>query len=159
MSTSFHAEEQLGDLTYTMSCVVSDQQELVLDLLGLDSSGVVHADGRLHLPVKGGVVVGDLIMRVLRAHARMQPRTRPAPVNASEPWTPADEQTLRGAWTSTTGVKAVQLVRNLAEKLGRSKTAVRSRLSKLGLDPDVVGRVLAAESMDVLPDTPSDEGA
>jgi hypothetical protein len=73
-------------------------------------------------------------------------RERPAPPNSRQPWTAALDTVLRETWlTGTESTPATELIGRLAGELGRSRGGIRARLARLGLDPDVPGRVLREE--------------
>ena len=94
MTSTYHNEIKLGEVNYRLSATTDSTESLVLDLLGSLDSGEVIADGRLRLPVEGGVTIGKLLARVLSAHTRL--RSRPSRhANANQPWTEALDTDLR----------------------------------------------------------------
>lgn len=143
MTSTYYNETELGDVRYRLSVTVDSEESLVFDLFGKTGADEVVADGRLRLPVEGGAAIGKLIMRVLTAHTRLgrQPSRH---ANANTPWEPSLDDELREAWLQPGGERrAVERINGLAERMGRSKTAIRARLAKVGCDPDVVGRELS----------------
>jgi hypothetical protein len=154
MTSTFHNEIKLGDISYRVSATVDSEESLVLDLLGATESGEVVADGCLRLPVEGGATIGKLLARVLSAHTRL--RSRPNRyANANSPWSPSLDDELREAWLQPGGDGAVERINRLAERMGRSKTAIRARLAKVGCDPDVAGRELSDTAAALLGVEPS----
>jgi len=154
MTSTFHNEIKLGDITYRLSVTVDSEESLTLDLLGATESGEVAADGHLRLPVEGGATIGKLLTRVLSAHTRL--RSRPnRHANANSPWSPSLDDELREAWLQPGGDGAVERINRLAEHMERSKTAIRARLAKVGCDPDVVGRELSDTAAALLGVEPS----
>ena len=149
MTSTFHNEIKLGDISYRLTATVDSGESLVLDLLGTTESGEVVADGRLRLPVEGGSTIGKLLGRVLSAHTRLQsPPSRHA--NATCPWTQSLDDELREAWLQPGGDGAVNRINRLASHMERSKTAIRARLAKVGCDPDVAGRELSETAATLL---------
>ncbi|MFD4636901.1 hypothetical protein ACFWN2_06270 [Lentzea sp. NPDC058436] len=122
----------------------------MLDLTGTTESGQVVADGRLRLPVVGGTTVGKLLARVLNAHTRLQVRPTTRHANATQPWTTALDDELRNVWLQPGDRGAVQRINDLAERLQRSPSAIRARLSRVGYDPDVPTRELSEAAATVL---------
>jgi hypothetical protein len=154
MTSTFHNEIKLGDISYKLAATVDSEESLVLDLLGTTESGEVVADGRLRLPVEGGGTIGKLLTRVLSAHTRL--RSRPIRhANANQPWTQALDGELRDVWLQPGGEGAVDRINRLAKHMERSKTAIRARLPKVGCDPDVVGRELSDTAAALLGVEPS----
>ncbi|MCR3749606.1 hypothetical protein [Lentzea californiensis] len=143
MTSTFNNEIKLGEVNYRLSATTDSDESMVLDLLGSLDSGEVVADGRLRLPVEGGVTIGKLLARVLGAHSRL--RSRPSRhANANQPWTEALDTDLRAAWLTPSGTDSPKLIRSLADAMERSPTAIRARLARVGCDPDVPGRELSA---------------
>ncbi|SMD19441.1 hypothetical protein [Lentzea albidocapillata] len=143
MTSTFHNEIKLGEVNYRLSATTDSDESMVLDLLGSLDSGEVIADGRLRLPVEGGVTIGKLLARVLSAHTRL--RSRPSRhANANQPWTEALDTDLRAAWLTSPETGSPKLIRSLADAMERSPTAIRARLARVGCDPDVPGRELSA---------------
>jgi hypothetical protein len=143
MTSTFHNEIKLGEVNYRLSATTDSDDSLVLDLLGSLDSGEVIADGRLRLPVEGGVTIGKLLSRVLGAHTRL--RSRPSRhANANQPWTEALDTELRAEWLTSPETDSPKLIRSLADSMERSPTAIRARLARVGCDPDVPGRELSA---------------
>jgi len=142
MTSTYHNEIKLGEVTYRLSATADSEESLVLDLMGSLDSGEVIADGRLRLPVAGGVTVGKMLSRVLGAHTRL--RGRPSRhANANQPWSESLDADLRTAWLAPSEETAAALIRSLADDMQRSPTAIRARLPRVGCDPDVPGRELS----------------
>ncbi len=158
MTSTYHNETKLGEITYRLSATTDSDEALVLDLLGSRDSGEVIADGRLRLPVEGGATVGKLLSRVLGAHTRL--RGRPSRhANANQPWSELLDATLRTAWLTPTDQDASARIRILADEMQRSPTAIRARLPRVGCDPDVPDRELAPAAAVLLGVSPgSDQG-
>jgi hypothetical protein len=154
MTSTFHNEIKLGDVSYKLSVTVDSEESLVLDLLGTAESGEVVADGRLSLPVEGGGTIGKLLTRVLSAHTRL--RSRPIRhANANQPWTQALDDELREAWMRPGSATAQDRIRDLAKHMQRSPTAIRARLPRVGCDPDVPTRALSGTAAAMLGVEPS----
>jgi hypothetical protein len=145
MTSTYTSETKLGDVTYSLRATASQEAGLVLDLLGADPEGTVIADGRLRLPVEGGVAVGRLVGRVLDAHTRLTKGKR-QPANANQRWSDDLDAQLRAEWLSTSDGEASECIRSLARTMQRSPTAIRARLPRVGCDPDIPGRTLSPEA-------------
>lgn len=154
MTSTFHNEIKLGDITYRLAITVDSEESLVLDLSGTTESGEVVADGRLRLPVEGGAAVGKLLTRVLSAHTRLRGRPN-RHANANSPWTQSLDAELREAWLQPGGEDALGRINSLATHMERSKTAIRARLARVGCDPDVAGRELSDTAAALLGVEPS----
>ncbi|MGI5502415.1 hypothetical protein [Lentzea sp. CA-135723] len=149
MTSTYHNETKLGEVSYRLSATTDSTDAMVLDLLGSLDSGEVVADGRLRLPVEGGATVGKLLARVLTAHTRL--RSRPSRhANANQPWTDPLDDTLRLTWLTDPEPDAAKLIRSIADEMQRSATAIRARLARIGCDPDVPGRELSATAATLL---------
>ncbi|GLZ31918.1 hypothetical protein Lesp02_41060 [Lentzea sp. NBRC 105346] len=150
MTSTYASELQLGDVTYSLRATTAPKEGLVLDLLGADAAGTVIADGRLRLPVSGGIAVGRLVARVLDAHTRLNGRGKRLPANANQRWSSELDTALRDAWLTASDDSAVERIRALARSMQRSPTAIRARLPRVGCDPDIPGRPLSEEAARVL---------
>ncbi|WP_394613369.1 hypothetical protein JNUCC0626_25905 [Lentzea sp. JNUCC 0626] len=149
MTSTYHNETKLGEVSYRLSATTDTTDAIVLDLLGSLDSGEVVADGRLRLPVEGGSTVGKLLARVLTAHTRL--RTRPSRhANANQPWTDTLDSELRTEWLTAPEPDAAKLIRSIADDMARSATAIRARLARVGCDPDVPGRELSPAAATLL---------
>lgn len=158
MTSTYHNETKLGEITYRLSATTDEDESLVLDLLGSRESGEVIADGRLRLPVEGCATVGKLLSRVLGAHTRL--RGRPSRhANANQPWSETLDSALRKAWLTPTDQIAAARIRSLADDMQRSPTAIRARLPRVGCDPDVPNRELSPAAAVLLGGKPgADQG-
>jgi hypothetical protein len=154
-TSTYDSQVQLGPINYRVRATA--QRDVLLEVFGADPEGVVVAEGVIRLPVSGGAAVGKLLGRVLDGLSRMgaPPPGKPRPANAKQPWTAELDEELREAWLDRTGqVPVAELIRSLADRMGRSPTSIRSRLPRVGCDPDVVGRPLSQEAAEVLGVTP-----
>ncbi len=150
-TSTYDSQIQLGPISYRVQATA--QQDVLLEVFGADPEGAVVAEGMIRLPVTGGAAVGKLLSRVLDGLTRMgaPPTVRPQPANAKQPWTAELDEELREAWLTPTDQGSVaDLIRSLAERMGRSPTSIRSRLPRVGCDPDIVGRPLSPDAARVL---------
>lgn len=155
MTSTFQNEIKFGDVSYRLAVTVDSEESLVLDLLGTTESDEVVADGRLRLPVDGGGTIGKLLSRVLSAHTRLRSRTS-RHANANQPWTKALDDELREAWMQPGPATAQDRIRDLAQHMQRSPTAIRARLPRVGCDPDVPARALSETAAAMLGVEPTD---
>jgi hypothetical protein len=154
-TTTYDSQLRLGRISYRVQATA--QQDVLLEVFGSDPDGAVVAEGMIRLPVTGGVAIGKLLGRVLDGLTKLgaPPTARPQPANAKQPWTPDLDEELREAWLARTDqVPVADLIRSLADRMGRSPTSIRSRLPRVGCDPDIVGRPLSPEAAQVLGVTP-----
>ncbi|MCS7476103.1 hypothetical protein ACFFQW_08895 [Umezawaea endophytica] len=154
-TSTYDSQTQLGPINYRVRATA--QQDVLLEVFGADPEGAVVAEGMIRLPVSGGAAVGKLLGRVLDGLTRMgaPPPGKPQPANAKQPWTAELDEELREAWLDRADQAPVaELIRSLADRMGRSPTSIRSRLPRVGCDPDVVGRPLSQEAAQVLGVTP-----
>jgi hypothetical protein len=99
--------------------------------------GSVVAEGSFILPVTDLIAAGQLIEATLRGLAtvrgggRVSSKSRQAPANAGTPWSSEQDDELRRLWTD-----GVQPITELGHHFGRSRAAIKARLTHLGLDPD-----------------------
>ncbi|WP_447006043.1 hypothetical protein ACRAKI_05975 [Saccharothrix isguenensis] len=158
-TTTYENSIRIGSTTYQL--VATADPALSVDLAGVDGSGELVAEGSIRLPAEAGVKIGKLLGQVLDALARLSgapsgsSRDRPdrpdRPANANQPWTRELDDELRSEWMAATqDVPAADLIRAIATRLERSPTSIRSRVAKVGCDPDVPGRVLSDEGARVL---------
>lgn len=145
MAMNLHEEQKIDDVTYQLTTTVDDGNNLVLNLLGTDDTGEVRADGRMRLPSEGGTDVAALVARTLKAISRMQQPRKNRAVNANAPWTDELDARLYQEWMAPSDRDTVHRLRELGTAMGRSATAIRARLPRIGCDPDVVGRELSPE--------------
>jgi hypothetical protein len=154
-TSTYDSKIQLGPISYRVQATA--QQDVLLEVFGADQEGAVVAEGMIRLPVTGGAAVGKLLGRVLDGLAKLgaPPTARPQPENAKQPWTADLDEQLREAWLARTDqVPVAELIRSLADRMGRSPTSIRSRLPRVGCDPDIVGRPLSPDAAQVLGVTP-----
>lgn len=150
MTSTYTNELRVGDVTYTVQAHTDTSDMLELQLVGADAEGEVVADGRMRLPVSGGLTVGRLVGRVLDAHGRLSVRRKPLAANANQRWTGELDESLRTSWLSSAEGTAVERIRAIARDMKRSPTAIRARLPRVGCDPDVPGRPLSASAARVM---------
>ncbi|SHE76137.1 hypothetical protein [Streptoalloteichus hindustanus] len=137
----------------------SAEPRLDIEVFTADTEGELTGEGHLLLPVGALAAAGQLIQRVLAGLAQLhgagagRGRFRASrPGNSFQPWTAELDEELRAAWLSEpTASPAAEVTGRLAERMGRSRNAIRSRLARVGCDPDLPGRELAA---DAAPDGP-----
>ncbi|MGX7823540.1 hypothetical protein ACTG9Q_00440 [Actinokineospora sp. 24-640] len=138
--------------TYTLTVTAHDDGHVSLDLLGLTDADGIVAKGDLSLPPGGAAQASKLLTRALTAISALEGRRRvgSAP-NAHAPWDHDQDAALRGAWQSyPETTPATSAIRELATARQRSPGGIRARLSRLGCDPDVPGRMLSPESASLL---------
>ncbi|MCE6993448.1 hypothetical protein LZG04_01290 [Saccharothrix sp. S26] len=160
-TTTYENAVRIGSTTYQV--VATADPHLSVDLAGVDGSGALVAEGTLRLPADAGAKIGKLLAQVLEALGRLSaPSTPPArdrPANANQPWTPDLDEDLRADWLAAAGdTPTTDLIRSIAKRLERSPTSIRSRLVRVGCDPDVPGRALSEEGAAVLGVQGRDQG-
>ncbi|PSL56830.1 hypothetical protein B0I31_103589 [Saccharothrix carnea] len=160
-TTTYENAVRIGSTTYQV--VATADPDLSVDLTGVDTSGALVAEGTIHLPASAGAKIGKLLAQVLEALARLStpalPAPRDRPANANQPWTPDLDAALRTEWlAATTETPTAELIRSIARRLERSPTSIRSRLARVGCDPDVPGRALSAEGAQVFHVQGRDQG-
>lgn len=154
-TATYESAVQIGSTEYRL--LATADPDLVARLSGSDHSGALVAEGELRLPAEAGSAVGKVLSQVLDALAKLGARARPA--NADQPWTTDLDEELRAAWLAAEpGVPAADLIRTIALRMERSPTSIRSRLARVGCDPDVPGRSLSAEAAAVLGVQGRDQG-
>lgn len=158
-TTTYENAVRIGSATYQL--VATADSGLSVDLAGVDGSGALVAEGSIRMPAEAGVKIGKLLGQVLDALARLSgapagsSRDRPdrpnRPANANQPWTQELDDDLRNEWMAAShDVPAADLIRSIAKRLERSPTSIRSRVAKVGCDPDVPGRALSDDGAEVL---------
>jgi hypothetical protein len=151
-TSTYDSQVQLGPITYSVRATA--QQDVYVEVVGADAEGVVVAEGMLRLPVNGGTAVGKLLGRVLDGLTKLGAPPTPSkalPANANQPWTEDLDEELRTAWLAESQhLSTPEEIRRIAQRMGRSPSSIRSRLARVGCDPDVVGRPLSAESAELL---------
>ncbi|MGW5050702.1 hypothetical protein [Actinokineospora sp. NPDC004072] len=132
--------------TYRLS-VTSEEGSLTLDLHGASPDGDV-ASGTIRLPVTGSAEAARLITRALTAASAFDgTRKRGTAPNSHAPWTLDQDTALRADWEAyPESTKAATAIRELAAARQRSSASIRARLSRIGCDPDVPGRLLTPET-------------
>ena len=160
-TTTYENSVRIGSTTYQV--VATADPDLSVDLAGVDGSGVLVAEGTIRLPSEAGAKIGKLLAQVLEALGRLStantPSSRDRPANANQPWTQDLDDGLRADWlAATTDTPTAELIRSIAKRLERSPTSIRSRLAKVGCDPDVPGRPLSAEAAAVFQVQGPDQG-
>ncbi|MFD1147423.1 hypothetical protein [Saccharothrix hoggarensis] len=160
-TTTYENSVRIGTTTYQV--VATADPELALNLTGVDTSGALVAEGALRLPADAGARIGKLLAQVLEALGKLSgPPSTPArdrPANANQPWTEDLDDALRADWLAAPhGTPTAELIRALAKRLERSPTSIRSRLAKVGCDPDVPGRALSDQAAEVLRVQGRDQG-
>jgi hypothetical protein len=155
-TTTYENSVRIGSTTYQL--VATADSGLSVDLAGVDGSGALVAEGSIRLPAEAGAKIGKMLGQVLEALARLSgapagsSRDRPdRPANANQPWTQELDEDLRAEWMAASqDVPTAELIRSIAKRLERSPTSIRSRVAKVGCDPDVPGRALSDEGAEVL---------
>ena len=136
-SVQLRGEEQIGDRNYAVHVRMETDTSVTVDLEAQLADGSVIAEGSFILPVTDLVPAGQLIdatmrgLATVRGGGRLSSKSRPAPINAGTPWSPEQDDELRRLWTD-----GEQPIAELAIHFGRSRAAIKARLSHLGLDPD-----------------------
>jgi hypothetical protein len=136
-SVQIRGEEEIGDRSYAVHVQMDTEVSVTVELEAQLPNGTVVAEGSFILPVTDLVAAGQLIEATLRGLAtvrgggRMSSKSRPAPANAGTPWSPEQDDELRRLWT-----EGGRTIPQLALDFGRSRAAIKARLSHLGLDPD-----------------------
>ncbi|GAA1677723.1 hypothetical protein [Fodinicola feengrottensis] len=157
MHINYSDECQIGDLTYAVQAD-SDEDGLVrLRLCGIDSEGVLTAEGTMLVPTSALVDAGNVIRHTLTGLGQLGPvrprgRLNPSgPTNSYQPWTKDQDEQLLAAWLVEPETAAATTVIGVQARMhGRSRNSIRARLARVGCDPDVPGRMLGGE----LPDEP-----
>ncbi|XVS65683.1 hypothetical protein ACQPYE_06375 [Actinosynnema sp. CA-299493] len=160
-TTTYENAVRIGSTTYQV--VATADPDLSVDLAGVDSSGVLVAEGTLRLPADAGAKIGKLLAQVLEALGRLSAPSslsaRDRPANANQPWTQDLDDGLRADWlAATTETPTTDLIRSIAKRLERSPTSIRSRLARVGCDPDVPGRELSPDGARVFRVQGRDQG-
>ena len=137
-SVQIRGEEEIGDRSYAVHVRMDTDVSVTVDLEAQLPDGAVVAEGSFILPVTDLVAAGQLIEATLRGLAtvrggggRVSPKSRPAPANAGTPWSTEQDDELRRLWT-----EGDQTISQLGLHFGRSRAAIKARLSHVGFDPD-----------------------
>ncbi|RKT52941.1 hypothetical protein [Saccharothrix australiensis] len=152
-TTTYETQTLIGSTTYRLRA--SADPDLHLEVAGTDTSGTLVAEGDIRLPANAGGSVGKLLSQVLDALGKLgAPPPGPGrrrPANANQPWTQSLDADLRATWLAASpGTPPTDLIRAIAKQLERSATSIRSRLARVGCDPDVAGRPLSPEAAQLL---------
>ncbi|MBB5957582.1 hypothetical protein FHS29_004177 [Saccharothrix tamanrassetensis] len=152
-TTTYETQTLIGSTTYRLRA--SADPDLFLEVAGTDTSGLLVAEGNLRLPAGAGGSVGKLLAQVLDALGKLgapPPKSgRHRPANANQPWTQDLDEDLRATWLAAPpGTSTTDLIRAIAGQLERSATSIRSRLARVGCDPDIAGRPLSPEAAHLL---------
>lgn len=136
-SVQLRGDEEIGDRSYAVHARMDTDMSVTVELEAQLPDGAVVAEGSFILPVSDLIPAGQLIEATLRGLAtvrgggRMSSKSRPTPVNAGTPWSTEQDDELRRLWTD-----GDQAIAQLGIHFGRSRAAIKARLSHLGLDPD-----------------------
>ncbi|MBP2334043.1 hypothetical protein JOF41_000221 [Saccharothrix coeruleofusca] len=159
-TATYESAVRIGSTEYRL--LATADPDLVVRLSGSDLSGALVAEGELRLPAEAGSAVGKVLGQVLDAMAKLgapRPAARSRPANANQPWTADLDDDLRTAWLAAEpDAPTADLIRGIALRMERSPTSIRSRLARVGCDPDVPGRPLSAEAAAVLGVRGRDQG-
>ena len=148
----YRGETKAAGINYVVTVkALSSEERLALHLAGATEDGKVLAEGELSMPPGGMTPVAKLLKQALDAVARLDSGRASRPANAYQPWTHDHDEEVRAAWLAASPRSpAITLIRELAEKLKRTPTAIRSRLPHVGCDPDVPGRELGDTAGELL---------
>jgi hypothetical protein len=136
-SVQLRGEEQIGDRNYAVHVRMESDTSVTVELQAQLADGSVIAEGSFILPVTDLVPVGQLVdatmrgLATVRGGGKLSSKARPAPANAGTPWRPEHDDQLRRLWTDDE-----QPIGEIAIHFGRSRAAIKARLSHLGLNPD-----------------------
>ncbi|CCH28548.1 hypothetical protein ABZ816_35200 [Actinosynnema sp. NPDC047251] len=160
-TTTYETETRIGPTTYRLRAFADP--DLFVEVSGTDTSGLLVAEGNLRLPAGAGSSVGKLLGQVLDALGKLgapPPRGgRHRPANANQPWTDELDEDLRDTWLAASpGAPAADLIRAIAKQQERSPASIRSRLARVGCDPDIAGRPLSPEAAHLLGVQGRDQG-
>lgn len=154
----FHDETQVGQHTYGVNAKSEPAQEgesasVAVEFTGADADGRIVAEGNVLLSLEAMVdstaflaqtLDGLAALHGLRTRSRTAARARAQPPNAGQPWSEASGEQLRERWLRCSETSSGnELVGELAEEFGRTRSSIRAQLARLTCDPDVPGRELA----------------
>ena len=116
-----------------------------MEIRAADAERVVAVDGILRFGLDHTTAVTTLIQQVVDGvtptRKEKQARAR-QPSNAGQPWTPELKDELRQAWLSADpALTANALTKELADRMGRTRSSIRSELPRVGCDRDKPGHV------------------
>lgn len=145
--TEFSVKAQFGDVTYLVDAARERGDQVVVEIRAADAERVVVVDGILRFGLDHTAAITTLIQQVVDGvtPAKNEKRTRAQPANAGQPWTPELKDELRQAWLSADpGLTAGALTKELADRLGRTRSSIRSELPRVGCDRDTPGQAITA---------------
>ncbi len=126
---------------------------VTLEFTGADTDGRVIGEGNIQFAVEALDTASRLLVQTLDGMAALHGRggrgrtrpSRPLPPNAGKPWSAEHGEQLCDQWLrSSAAMSAKDVTDDLARQFGRTRSAIRAQLARLGCDPDVPGRQLAA---------------
>ena len=156
-------EQHVGKHVYGVNAttrVVGEQEpvSVAVEFTGADADGQVVAEGNLLISLDALPDTTAFVEQTLdgvgalhgqRARNRPGPRSRGRAPNAGQRWDQASAEQLWQRWMgSSPPTPAYELTGDLAEHFGRSRSAIRAQLARLGCDPDVPGRSLASTAVE-----------
>jgi hypothetical protein len=140
-----------GQLQYSISVAdapdsATDGGLMQVSITGATETGEMAVDGSLQVPVTELASLGRLLNQTLSHAATLHDPTRRAakPARSHLPWTAELDQELRHRWLDApcSDVDVAALHRELARDFGRSQNAIRSRLPRVGCNPEQPGAAL-----------------
>lgn len=147
MEITYSDELGLESGAYSVQASVTEGV-LTVGLLGADEQGEVHTDGQLRLPIAAVLDVHLVLRKVfdglrqldLMQQEPLSKQQRTMPANNGQPWTEEADQRLVEDWIrASPQIKATEQVKELARVRDRTAGSIRSRLLRLGCDPDQPG--------------------
>lgn len=164
-------EQHVGKHVYGINAKTQAAEErmpasVAVEFTGADADGQVIAEGNLLISLDALVDTTAFVEQTLdgiaalhgqRTRNRSGSRSRGRAPNAGQRWDQASAEQLWQRWMgSSPPTTAYELTGDLAEHFGRSRSAIRAQLARLGCDPDVPGRPLAHAAVE---ETPANGGA
>jgi hypothetical protein len=144
--TEFSVKAQFGDVTYVVDATRERGDQVVVEIRAADAERVVVVDGILRFGLDHTAAITTLVQQVVAGvtPAKNEKQTRARqPVNAGQPWTPELKDELRQAWLSADpSLTAGALTKELAARMGRTRSSIRSELPRVGCDHDEPGRAI-----------------
>lgn len=145
--TEFSVKAQFGEVTYLVDATREQGDQVVVEIRAANAERVVVVDGILRFGLDHTAAIATLIQQVVDGvtPAKNEQRTRAQqPTNAGQPWTPELKDELRQAWLSADpNVTAAALTKELAARMGRTRSSIRAELPRVGCDRDKPGHVIA----------------
>lgn len=157
MEISYSDETSMETGVYSVQASV-DGEVLTVSLLGAGEQGEVHCEGRLRLPVSAVADVHLVLRKVfdglrqldLELPDQRSTQYRNLPANNGQPWTDEADRRLVEDWMLLSpDVRASEQIQELARVRERTAGSIRSRLIRLGCDPDHPGARLLQKPGDV----------